>query len=73
MGCRCREYGFALVSLNGHLEILQCARENSFPWDKRTCENTAYSDHLNFLQYTLEKMVVHGMQKHVQMQQQMAI
>ena len=39
---------------NGHLNILQYARENGCPWNKETCANAARYDHLNILQWARE-------------------
>lgn len=39
------------MSALGRLDLLQCARENDFPWDNRTCSTVAKWGYLDVLQW----------------------
>ena len=42
------------AAIGGHLDVLQWARRNGCPWDKRTCSRAAFGGHLPVLQWARE-------------------
>jgi hypothetical protein len=41
------------AAVNGHLKVIQWARENGCDWDSRTCTECACCGHLEVLQWAL--------------------
>ena len=42
------------AALNGHLHVLQWARENGCPWNEETCAHAAMKGHLEVLKWARE-------------------
>jgi hypothetical protein len=45
------EWTCVYAAQNGHLDVLQWARQNGCPWDEETCAFAAQNGHLDVLQW----------------------